>query len=149
MLQVLNEMMMANTSTSNCGLQPPPSLISTPSLYVSSPSGKWTFDLAFICYISESSSSIFPQKHLGHSLLPRKQWKVKVRSPSHVWLFVTPRTVAYQAPPSMGFSPGKSAGVDCHFLLQEIFPTQESNPGLPHCRQMLYRLSHQRSPKQV
>jgi len=41
--------------------------------------------------------------------------------------------------------PGKSAGVDCHFLLQGIFPTQESNPGLPHCRQMLYRLSHQGS----
>ena len=31
----------------------------------------------------------------------------------------------------------------CHFLLQEIFPTQGLNPGLPHCRQMLYRLSHQ------
>ena len=42
--------------------------------------------------------------------------------------------------------PGKSAGVDCHFLLQGIFPTQESDPGLPHCRQKLYRLSHQRSP---
>ena len=39
--------------------------------------------------------------------------------------------------------PGKSAGVDCHFLLQGIFPTQELNPGLPHCRQTLYRLSHQ------
>ena len=39
--------------------------------------------------------------------------------------------------------PGKSAGVDCHFLLQGIFSTQESKPGLPHCRQMLYRLSHQ------
>ena len=38
---------------------------------------------------------------------------------------------------------GKSAGVDCHFLLQGIFPTQESNPGFPHCRQMLYHLSHQ------
>ena len=31
----------------------------------------------------------------------------------------------------------------CHFLLQEIFLTQGSNPGLLHCRQMLYRLSHQ------
>ena len=31
----------------------------------------------------------------------------------------------------------------CHFLLQRIFLTQESNPGLPHCRQTLYRLSHQ------
>ena len=34
----------------------------------------------------------------------------------------------------------------CHFLLQGIFPTQALNPGLPHCRQMLYRLSHQGSP---
>ena len=33
----------------------------------------------------------------------------------------------------------------CHFLLQGIFPTQGSNPGLPHCGQMLYRLSHQGS----
>ena len=41
--------------------------------------------------------------------------------------------------------PGTSAGVDCHFLLQGIFPTQESNPGLPHYRQTLYRLSHQGS----
>ena len=31
-------------------------------------------------------------------------------------------------------------------LLQGIFPTQGSNPGLPHCRQILYCLSHQRSP---
>ena len=31
----------------------------------------------------------------------------------------------------------------CHFLLQEIFPTQGLNPGLPHCRQTLYRLSYQ------
>ena len=33
--------------------------------------------------------------------------------------------------------PGKSTGVGCHFLLQEIFPTQGSNQGLPHCRQIL------------
>ena len=41
--------------------------------------------------------------------------------------------------------PGKSTGVGCHFLLQGIFPTQGSNPGLPHCRQTLYCLSHQGS----
>ena len=35
----------------------------------------------------------------------------------------------------------------CHFLLQRIFPTQESNPDLLHCRQMLYLLSHQGSPQ--
>ena len=40
-----------------------------------------------------------------------------------------------------GNSPGKNTGVGCHLLLQGIFPTQGSNPGLPHCRQMLYRLS--------
>ena len=34
----------------------------------------------------------------------------------------------------------------CHFLLQGIFPTQGLNPGLLHCRQTLYRLSHQGSP---
>ena len=38
-------------------------------------------------------------------------------------------------------SPGKNTGVDCHFLLQVIVPTQESNPGLLHCRQILYWLS--------
>ena len=36
-----------------------------------------------------------------------------------------------------------STGVGCHFLLQRIFLTQGSNPGLPYCRPVLYRLSHQ------
>ena len=40
-------------------------------------------------------------------------------------------------------SPGKSTGVDCHALLQGSFSTQGSNPGLPHCRWILYHLSHQ------
>ena len=39
--------------------------------------------------------------------------------------------------------PGNSTGVDCHFLFQGIFPTQGLNLGPLHCRQMLYRLSHQ------
>ena len=71
--------------------------------------------------------------------------KVKVKSLSHVSLFATPWTVAYQAPRLWDF-PGKNTGVDCHFLLQEIFLTHGLNPGLPHCRQMLYCLSHQGSP---
>ena len=70
--------------------------------------------------------------------------KVKVKSLSPVQLFVTPWTVAYQTPPSMGFS-RQDTGVGCHSLLQEIFPIQGLNPGLPHCRQTLYRLSHQGS----
>ena len=32
------------------------------------------------------------------------------------------------------------------FLLQGIFTTQGLNPGLPHCRQILYQLSHKGSP---
>ena len=45
-----------------------------------------------------------------------------------------------------GNSPGKNSGVDCHALLQGIFPTQGWNPGLPHCRQIIYCLGHQESP---
>ena len=45
----------------------------------------------------------------------------------------------------MGLS-GKDTGVGNHSLLQEIFPTQGLNPGLPHCRQILYQLSNQGSP---
>ena len=45
-----------------------------------------------------------------------------------------------------GDSLGKNTGVGCHALLQGIFPSQGSNPGLPHFRQILYRLSHQGSP---
>ena len=43
--------------------------------------------------------------------------------------------------------PGESTGVGCHFLLQGIIPTQGLNPGLLHCRQTLYHLSHQGSSK--
>ena len=42
---------------------------------------------------------------------------------------------------------GKNTGVGCHVLLQGIFPTQGSNMGLLHHRQILYRLSCQRSPQ--
>ena len=45
--------------------------------------------------------------------------------------------------------PGKGTGMGCHFLLQGIFPTEGSNPGLPHCRQKLYHLSHQWSPRNI
>ena len=41
---------------------------------------------------------------------------------------------------------GKNIGVGCHSFLQEILPTQGLKPGLLHCRQILYLLSHQGSP---
>ena len=82
------------------------------------------------------------------------------RVPSHVLAF-TPtekdcRSVAQScvtlcdpmdcSPPGSsvhGDSPGKNTGVGCHALLQGIFPTQGSNPGLLHCRRILYRMHHQ------
>ena len=45
-----------------------------------------------------------------------------------------------------GDSPGKNTGVGYHALFQGIFPTQGSNPGLLHCKWILYCLSHQGSP---
>ena len=46
-------------------------------------------------------------------------------------------------------SPGKNTRVGCHALLQGIFPTQGASSGLLHCRQILYCLSHQGSPRIV
>ena len=44
-------------------------------------------------------------------------------------------------------SPGPNTGVGSRFLFQEIFPSQVLSPGLPDCRQILYQLSHQGSPR--
>ena len=44
-------------------------------------------------------------------------------------------------------SPDQNTGVGSLSLLQGIFPTQGWNPGLPHCRRILYQLSHKGSPK--
>ena len=44
-------------------------------------------------------------------------------------------------------SPGQNTGVGSLPLLQGIFPTQGSNPGLLHCRPILYQLRHKGSPR--
>ena len=44
-------------------------------------------------------------------------------------------------------SPSQNTGVGSLSLLQRIFPNQGLNPGLPHCRQILYQLSHKGSPR--
>ena len=71
-------------------------------------------------------------------VFPFVKWKWK--SLSRVELFATPWTIQWN-------SPGQNTGVGSRSLLQGIFPTQGSNPGLPHCRQILYQLSHQGSLK--
>ena len=63
----------------------------------------------------------------------------KVKLLSCVWLFVTPWTIQN--------SPGQNTQVGSLSPLHGIFPTQGSNPGLPHCRQILYQPSHQGSPR--
>ena len=74
-----------------------------------------------------------------HQYVPQIQRKCK--SLSCVWLFVTPWTTQ-----SLEFSrPEYWSG--CLSLLQGIFPIQGLNPGLLHCRKILYQLSHQGSPR--
>ena len=65
---------------------------------------------------------------------------VKWKMFSRVRLFVTHGLY------SQWNSPGQNTGVGSLSLLQGVFPTQRSNPGLLHCRQILYQLSHKRSP---
>ena len=50
---------------------------------------------------------------------------------------------------SLWNSPGQNTGVGSHSLLQGTFPAQGSNPGLPHCRQILYQLNHKRIPRKL
>ena len=67
------------------------------------------------------------------------KWKVKVKSLSRVWLFTTPWTAGYQAPPSMGFSrqehwsgvPSPSPGSNAWLSLNPCEPMDYSLPGFP------------------
>ena len=65
------------------------------------------------------------------------KWKWKSLSP--VWIFATPWTVVH------GVLQARRLEQVLFSLLQQIFPTQESNWALLHCRQILYRLSYQGS----
>ena len=71
-------------------------------------------------------SSVLSHSVVSDSLRPHGLWPARLPCP---WDF-----------------PGKNTGVGCHALLQEIFPTQELNPGLPYGKQILYYLSHKGSP---
>ena len=81
----------------------------------------------------------------GREHSPRGQVLCAVFSPS-----VVSDSAMDCSPPGSsvhGDSPGKNPGVDCHALPQGIFLNQGSNPGLSHCRQIVYHLSHQGSPQ--
>ena len=68
-----------------------------------------------------------------------------LKSLSHVQHFLQPMDYSLPGSSVHGDSPGKNTAVGCHVLLQGIFPTQGWNPGLPHCRWILYHLSYQGS----
>ena len=69
----------------------------------------------------------FPGESESHSVMSDSVWPHRLSSPRN--------------------SPGQNTGVESCAFLQEIFPNQRSNPGLPHCRKILYQLSHQGSPR--
>ena len=101
-----------------------------------------------ILYPANLSNSLSSSSHLGFSvysiissensdtLISNLKWKWK--SLSHVW----PHGLY-----SPWNSPGQNTGVSN--LLKVIFPTQGSNSGVPHCRQILYQLSHKGSPRKL
>ena len=61
---------------------------------------------------------------------------------------IEPRSPTLQADslPAEPQGKPKNTGLGSLSLLQRIFPTQESNQGLPHCRGILYQLSYEGSP---
>ena len=87
------------------------------------------------------------QVHNWENRIPfYKGLKVKVKLLSCVQLFGTPWTVAYQVPPSMGFS-RQEYWSGWPFPSPGDLPNPGLNLGLPHRKQTLYCLSHQGSPK--
>ena len=104
---------------------------------------KWIRKLWYI-YTMEYYSAI--KKNTFESVLMR--WmKLEPIIQSEKWKWKWSRSVMSDSLWPHGLyspwnSPGKNTGVGSLSLLQGTFPTQGSNPGLSHCRQTLYQLSH-------
>ena len=74
-------------------------------------------------------------------------WNTEPQRSAHKWkLLVMSDSLQLHGLYSPWNSLSLNAGVGSRFLLQGIFPTQRSNPDLPHCRWILYQLSQQGSP---
>ena len=96
-----------------------------------------------ICFLSHIKTMF----HLVFIMAKSSCKILKSQSVSHLVVSHSLRLMDYQ--PTRLLRPwrqGNSTGVDCHALLQGIFLTQGLNPGLLHCRQILYYLSHKGSP---
>ena len=90
-----------------------------------------------------SITSVFSSVKWKHwnSFFTRLVWDSCVLSRSVVADSMWPMVSSSPGSSVHGNSSGKNTRVGCHVLLQGILPTQRSNPGLPHCRQILYWLS--------
>ena len=73
--------------------------------------------------------------------------KIEFRTPKKVKVAQSCPTLCDPMDCSPWNSPGQNTRVDSLSLLQGIFPTQRSSPGLPHCRWILYQLNHKASPR--
>ena len=101
----------------------------------------WTQPARFLCPWR------FPGKNPGvgcHFFSNNVYWCIQYESESHSAVSDSLQPHGLYSPWN---SPGRNTGVGSRSLLQRTFLTQESNPGLPHCWQILYRLSHKGSPR--
>ena len=98
----------------------------------------------FSLIIYFAHSSVYMSVSISHSFHPpfqkqRQRYREETRK---VKVKVTQSYPTHCDPYSPWNSPGQNTGVGSLSLLQGIFPTQGSNLGLPHCRQIFYQLSH-------
>ena len=99
-------------------------------------------------------SPVFEMLTTNLNSLKKKRFRIgdlRTSKMSHTkWVKVAQSCLTLCDPMDYTYSPwnslGQNTGVGSHSLLQGIFPTQESNWGLLHCRQILYQLSYQGSP---
>ena len=117
------------------------------SYHIGNLSPLWSLNLPFLLSSKTSHASYIDSKKFWGRLelnLPWK-WNVKVKSLSHVWLFVTPWTVATRLLHPWDF-PGKSTGVGCHFLLGDL-PNPEIEPRSSELQADALPLSRQGGPE--
>ena len=99
-------------------------------------------------YQSLTSGISFPLGQRGqHKHIPTLFCSLMFQQLSEVKVIQSCPTLSDLKDCSPQNSPDQNTGGDSLFLLQGIFPTQGSNPGLPNCKQILYQLSHKGSPR--
>ena len=110
-----------------------------------------SFQTTFLVCVHAKSLQSCPNQHLLH-LLPWQAGSLSLAPPGKPlipWKWKSLSRVSFRphGPYSSWNSPGQNNRVGSFSLLQGLFPTQGSNPGLPHCRQILYQLSHKGIPR--